>query len=96
MNTFTGKLPLIEPEEFDGLIGTTTAESMLSGVYNGITEEIKGLISRYSEQYGDVLVMITGGDHEFLHKKLKISIFAAPDLVLLGLNEIFDYNDHAG
>jgi len=27
-----------------------------------------------------------------LHNKLKISIFAVPELVLIGLNEIFDYN----
>jgi hypothetical protein len=40
--------------------------------------------------------MLTGGDHEFLHKKLKISIFAAPNLVLFGLNEILDYNDQTG
>lgn len=94
MNTFTGKLPLIEAEEFEGLIGRTTGESMLSGVYNGIIAEIHGLITQYRDKFGDVVVMITGGDHQFLHNKLKISIFAAPDLVLLGLNEIFDYNDH--
>ena len=96
MHTFTGKLPLIEPDEYDGLIGRSTRESMLSGVYNGVISELNGLISLYQEQFGDIMVIITGGDHEFLHNKLKISIFAAPDLVLLGLNEIFDYNDHSG
>ena len=96
MHTFTGKLPLIEPDEYDGLIGRSTRESMLSGVYNGVISELNGLISLYQEQFGDVMVIITGGDHEFLHNKLKISIFAAPDLVLLGLNEILDYNDQSG
>jgi type III pantothenate kinase len=94
MNTFTGKLPLVEAEEFDGLIGRTTTESMRSGVYNGTIAEINGLIDQYRDKFDDVTVIITGGDHQFLHNKLKISIFAAPDLVLLGLNEIFDYNDH--
>jgi len=94
MNTFTGKLPLVEAEEFDGLIGRTTNESMHSGVYNGIIAEINGFIAQYRDHFNDVIVIITGGDHQFLHNKLKISIFAAPDLVLLGLNEIFDYNDH--
>jgi type III pantothenate kinase len=93
MNTFTGKLPLIEAEEFEGLIGRTTSESMLSGVYNGIIAEIHGLITQYRDKFDDLIVIITGGDHQFLQNKLKISIFAAPDLVLLGLNEIFDYND---
>jgi type III pantothenate kinase len=96
MHTFTGKLPLVEAEEFDGLIGRSTRESLLSGVYNGVTGEIRDLARQYGEKYSDITVMITGGDYEFLHNKLKISIFAAPDLVLFGLNEIFDYNDHSG
>jgi type III pantothenate kinase len=95
MHTFTGKLPLIEPEDFDDLIGKSTTESLLSGVYNGVTGEIREIVRLYREKYGDVMVLITGGDHELLNNKLKISIFAVPDLVLLGLNEIFDYNDHA-
>jgi type III pantothenate kinase len=96
MHTFTGKLPLIEPGDFDDLIGRSTSESMLSGVYIGVTAEIREFIRLYREKFDDVIVIITGGDHEFLHKKLKINIFAVPDLVLFGLNEIFDYNDHSG
>jgi type III pantothenate kinase len=96
MHTFTGKLPLIEPEDFDDLIGRSTKESLLSGVYNGVTGEIREMIRLYREKYGDVMVLITGGDHELLNNKLKISIFAIPELVLLGLNEILDYNDHSG
>jgi len=95
LHTFTGKLPLIEPGAFDELIGRSTEESLLSGVYNGVAAEIRGLILLYQEKFDELIVIITGGDHQFLHNKLKISIFAVPDLVLLGLNEIFDYNDHA-
>ena len=93
MNSFTGRLPLVEPADFDRLIGRTTEESLLSGVINGICEEMKGIIYRYIEQYKQVTVVITGGDHEFLYNKLKINIFAVPNLVLLGLNEILDHND---
>ena len=93
MHAFTGRLPLVEPEDFTGLIGKTTAESLLSGVINGVCEEIKGLIARYNEQYEDLTAVITGGDHEYLHNKLKINIFAVPDLVLPGLNEILDCHD---
>jgi type III pantothenate kinase len=95
MHTFTGKLPLIEPDDFDDLIGRSTRESLLSGVYNGATAEIRELIRLYQQKFNELLVIITGGDHQLLYNKLKISIFAAPDLVLFGLNEIFDYNDHA-
>lgn len=93
MNAFTGRLPLVEPDDFTGLIGKTTTESLLSGVINGVCEEIKGIIARYNEQYEDLTAVITGGDHEYLHNKLKINIFAVPDLVLLGLNEILDCHD---
>jgi len=86
-------LPLIEPDDFDDLIGRSTRESILSGVLNGVTAEIREIIRLYREKYDEVLVIITGGDHQFLHNKLKINIFAVPDLVLLGLNEILDYND---
>jgi type III pantothenate kinase len=96
LHTFTKKIPLIEPEEFDGLVGQTTQESLLSGVYNGVIGEVRDVVRLYREKYDDLVVIITGGDNEFLYNKLKISIFAAPDLVLHGLNEIFDYNDHSG
>jgi type III pantothenate kinase len=95
LHTFTGKLPLIEPEDFDGLIGRSTRESMLSGVYNGVMAEISELIRLYREKFDDLTVILTGGDQVFLHNKLNISIFAVRDLVLIGLNEIFDYNDIA-
>jgi type III pantothenate kinase len=92
MHTFTGKLPLVEPEDFDELIGRSTRESLLSGVYNGVMAEISELIRLYRKKFDDLTVILTGGDHVFLHNKLKISIFAVPELVLIGLNEIFDYN----
>lgn len=96
LHTFTGKLPLVEPADFHGLVGRTTRESILSGVINGVTEEIRGVIALYQQRYNDLAILITGGDHELLHNNLKINIFAVPNLVLTGLNEILDYNDQPG
>jgi type III pantothenate kinase len=93
MHTFTGKLPLVEADNFEGFAGQTNRESMLAGVYTGVVAEIKEMIKLYEDKHADLLTIITGGDYLFLHTKLKNSIFAHPDLVLLGLNEIFDYND---
>ncbi len=92
MNTFTDKLPLIEPDDFERTIGRTTRESLLSGVINGVIQEIRGITGLYISEFGEIRVVLTGGDQEFLHNKLKINIFAAPNLVLLGLNEILDYH----
>lgn len=92
LNNFTGKLPLIQPQDFHELIGTTTTTSILSGVMNGVKEEIRGIAARYREQFPHLRIILTGGDQEFLRDKLKIDIFAVPELVLLGLNKILDHN----
>lgn len=92
LNTFTGRLPFIEAEEFDRLIGRSTRESILSGIMNGVTEEVNGIIRRYRADFPDLMVVVTGGDHKILCNQLKNSIFALPELVVTGLNEILDYN----
>ncbi len=93
MHSLTGKLPLIEANyDFDHLIGSTTQDSLLSGVMNGVVEEADGIINRYKMQYSDLKVVVTGGNYHFFEKRLKNCIFAHPNLVLEGLNEILEYN----
>ena len=93
LNAFTDRLPLIScNEEFNKLTGSTTTESILSGVQNGITEEVVGMIRRYQEQYLKINCVLTGGDWQFFENALKNSIFAAPFLLLEGLNEILLFN----
>jgi type III pantothenate kinase len=93
MHNLTGKLPLIEAnEDFDHLIGSTTQDSLLSGVMNGILEEVEGIINRYKTQYHEVQIVVTGGNYHFFEKRLKKRIFAHPNIVLEGLNEILEYN----
>lgn len=94
MHTFTGRLPLVEPAVVPGLIGRTTEESIRAGAFLGLLEEIRGTVARYRQEYDDVVALLTGGDSGLLHSNLKIDIFAVPDLVLLGLNEILDENVH--
>ncbi|MDO9186011.1 MAG: type III pantothenate kinase [Bacteroidia bacterium] len=93
LNTFTSKLPLLDVnEKFDSLIGTTTAESILSGVEMGIIAEVEGLIDSYKELFPDINVVLTGGDANFFEKRLKRRIFADSFLILKGLNCILDHN----
>lgn len=94
LNTFTGKLPLIEEREPLELIGDTTAASIISGVLNGVIAELDGIIAEYQARYTGLRVVITGGDAVYFDKKLKSNIFALPNLVLEGLNEILDWNTH--
>jgi len=93
LHTFTEKLPLVSLINFNELIGTDTNESILSGVINGLIAETDTIIERYKKLYSPLKIIICGGDSQFLVNRLKNSIFAIPDLVLIGLNEILDYNE---
>lgn len=91
MHEFTGKLPQLEWEDLDGFLGDSTKASMLQGVKQGILGEVGRQIDLYTEKYPDLKVLITGGDSPFFEKNLKKDIFAAPNLVLIGLNTIQNY-----
>ena len=91
LNEYTENLPLLEIDNFS-LIGKSTKKSILSGVLNGVINEIDGVISQYLKKYPDLTVVLTGGDANFLAKKLKSSIFANPNFLLEGLNSILIHN----
>ncbi len=92
LHTFTQRLPLITDQNFEGLTGTTTQESIQAGVSLGIVAEIEGIIQRFVLNHTNLNVLITGGDSKFFAEKLKSHIFAIPNLVLRGLNIILDFN----
>ena len=93
LNNFTDKLPLVSKRECNNLIGQTTEESILSGILNGVIAEIDGIINSYLRNYENLTVILSGGDIKHFDKRLKNNIFAVPNLVLVGLNVILDYND---
>ncbi len=95
LNTFTAKLPLVTPNEnvWPPLVGATTEEALLSGVMNGMLNEIDGIIDAYKERFGTVVSVLSGGDYKYFDKRLKNSIFARPNLVLEGLLEILNFNE---
>ncbi len=92
LHTFTQRLPLVKHQNFEGLSGTSTETSILSGVHNGIVAEVEGIIGKYKNEFTDLKVVVTGGDANFFAKKLKSNIFASPNFVLMGLNVILNFN----
>ncbi len=94
LNTLTANLPLLDTEMPEGLIGSTTASSIHSGIVLGILKEIDGIIDEYQERYEDLTVILTGGDANFLSKQLKNGIFANSNFLLEGLNYILEFNSH--
>ncbi len=94
LHNYTAKLPLLEKDDYDELIGSSTVTSIHSGVLNGVCGEIDSFINRYSEEYKNFIIILTGGDAEFLAKRLKNTIFANPNFLLESLNQLFQYNQH--
>lgn len=92
MHSFTKRLPLLEPDTFPALIGKSTREAMQSGVMNGLLCEIEGIIANYRAFFPSCKVIICGGDSTIFESRLKPTIFAIPELVLIGLNRILEYN----
>ncbi|HNQ68406.1 MAG TPA: type III pantothenate kinase [Bacteroidales bacterium] len=93
LNTFTGKLPLLNIDmDKELLFGQTTNDAIIIGVQNGILHEVRGVIESYQKKYKDIVVILTGGYSFFFEKLLKNRIFAAPDLIAVGLNKILELN----
>jgi len=92
LHNLTANLPLLEAEYPNEIIGDSTDQSIHSGVINGVLNEINGLIDEYHNKYQDLTVILTGGDTDFLAKRLKNGIFANSNFLLEGLNFILDYN----
>ncbi|MCG8474948.1 MAG: type III pantothenate kinase [Cytophagales bacterium] len=92
LNSFTEKLPFVEPVPDPVLIGKTTEESILSGVCQGIQLEIEGFIREYRKKFGDLKVFLCGGDSYRINRQHLKGVFEEPELVLKGLNAILRYN----
>lgn len=91
MHRFTGKLPLGNAHPEMPVTGTSTMECLNAGAYWGMVFEIQGIINHYSARYKKLKLFMTGGDSRILQIPLKKPIFAEPNLVLTGLNEILDH-----
>lgn len=92
LHNFTARLPLINTEPDVPLIGVDTKSSILSGVVQGITAEVEGIIAKYKQTYPHMVVIISGGDAKYFESRIKEHIFAIPELVLVGLNAILRHN----
>jgi type III pantothenate kinase len=92
LHDYTAKLPLLAKNNPESFIGGSTQESIHSGVVNGVALEIDGFIELYRTQYAKFIIILTGGDAEFLAKRLKNTIFANSNFLLESLNQTFQYN----
>jgi type III pantothenate kinase len=92
---FTSKLPHLQADvqkDYSDFIGKSTSQAIENGVIWGIIWEIEGIVRTLKQKYEDLVIIVTGGDAVFFEKRLKEQIFVAPNLTLIGLNTILEYN----
>jgi len=91
LHNYTARLPLLTLEQPDQYIGNSTAQAIHSGVVNGFVYEIDGFIDEYRANFSNFIIILTGGDADFLAKRLKNTIFANSNFLLESLNQTFQY-----
>ncbi|MCL2130854.1 MAG: type III pantothenate kinase [Lentimicrobiaceae bacterium] len=92
LHHFSAKLPLVACKNIVSLTGTTTEESILTGIMHGITDEINGITTRYLNEFDRLKIILTGGDAEMFKNKIKNEVVLIDNLVLTGLDIILNYN----
>lgn len=92
MHEYTAKLPLVEPAWPDLSFGDSTIHALQNGAALGMIMEIEGLLQRAKHAFGEVLVVMTGGDAAFLADRPESEIFVEPELVAHGLFQILSFN----
>ena len=91
LHNYTAKLPLLTMGNPKTFIGDSTVNAIHSGVVNGLVYEIDGFIEEFKAKYSKFIIILTGGDADFLAKRLKNTIFANSNFLLESLNQTFQY-----
>lgn len=86
LNRYARALPLVDTPDTVKPAGDSVQSSIESGVVSGIMFEIGGYMSQFPEN----VVVFTGGDAIYFAKRMKNSIFAVCNLVMMGLALIAD------
>lgn len=92
LHQMTDKLPHLSAQKDFQSPGKNTHQAILSGVIQGILFELNAYILHFLADYPSGIILFTGGDSNFFAEKINSPIFVHPDLVLLGLNHILEYN----
>jgi type III pantothenate kinase len=92
LQKYTANLPLIENWEEHPMIGMDTKSSIVSGVVEGMTNEINETLRRYQEKHERLTIFMTGGDYTHFENAINYRIFADPNLTLRGLKLILEAN----
>ena len=82
----------INPSYPKNLKAFDTESSVNIGTMLGTQLEIEGFIKKYSSEYANLKVIITGGDSIYLSGKIKNTIFTTSNYVFKGLEYLIETN----
>lgn len=93
LSSRTAQLPQINLESVTEVIGTTSINSMKSGIVYGTAGMVDGMIDRYTELLGpNVSLVATGGLSGTIIPHCRHEIAVNPTLVLDGLYRVYQKN----
>jgi type III pantothenate kinase len=94
LHHFTDQLPELHPQSISEIIGNSTSTAIHSGVIHGVLFELEGCIERYSEKKDNIIIILTGGDANFLAGHLKNTIFANPNFLLESSIRLYEFQNN--
>ncbi len=91
LSCFTTSLPNLQFLKPEKMLGDSTKNSIQSGVFFGVNDEIKARIEFYKKEITELNVILTGGDAFHFKNRIK-NVFFDDDLLMKGLNLLLNYN----
>jgi len=92
MHEFTERLPLVDLPKEIGYYEASSISAIQSGILKGVQDEVNAKIIFFREKNPTGKIFLTGGDQNYLVNSIKSRTFATSNMVLIGLNEILQYN----
>lgn len=101
MAHFTARLPRPTMEMPENQVGNSTETALQNGALFGAAAEMEGVSFEFRQTWPRLKVILTGGDAPFFAPFLEkilakrqpvVKIRLEPDLVLIGLNQILNFN----
>ena len=93
LNEMTAKLPLVDILKPKRAIGKNTEESIRSGIYNGYSGLIEGVVKSISREMNEEpIVIATGGDSKFISKICGCIEAVYPELTFEGIRIVYECN----
>lgn len=88
------KLEDVAFDDCKNVLGKDTKTCILSGMIYGSTSLIEGMIDRYTSSFGDLKVIITGGESAIISKYIdkKYNVIYDDNLLLDGLLALYEKN----